>query len=99
VVWIGEFGRTPKLKPDGGRDHYAKGWIAAFSGAGVRGGQVIGATDKDGLDVTDRPVGVPDLFVTYCHVLGIDPHEEYTTSDARPIKLVEGGEVIRELFA
>ncbi|HUG90361.1 MAG TPA: DUF1501 domain-containing protein [Planctomycetaceae bacterium] len=99
VVWIGEFGRTPKLKPDGGRDHYSKGWLAAFAGGGVRGGQVIGTTDKDGIDVTDRPVSVPDLFVTYCHVLGIDPHEEYTTSDARPIKLVEGGEVIHELFA
>jgi hypothetical protein len=98
VVWMGEFGRTPKLKPDGGRDHYATGWLAAFSGAGVRGGQVIGATDKDGVEVTDRPVGVEDLFVTFCHVLGIDPRGKYYTSDNRPITLVEGGELIRELF-
>lgn len=99
VVWMGEFGRTPKLKPDGGRDHYATGWITALAGGGVQGGQVIGATDADGIDITDRPVSVQDLFFTFCHVLGMDPHDEYWTSDARPIKLVENGEVIHELFA
>lgn len=99
VVWMGEFGRTPKLKTDGGRDHYPTGWQACLSGAGVRGGQVIGATDKDGIDITDRPVYVPDLFQSFCHVLGLDPHEEYLTSTARPLKLVEGGEVIPELFS
>lgn len=99
VVWMGEFGRTPKLKPDGGRDHYATGWITALAGAGVRGGQVIGATDDDGVDITDRPVSVQDLFKTFCHVLDVDPHGEYWTSDARPIKLVEGGETIGELFS
>ncbi len=66
---------------------------------GVRGGQVIGATDKDGIDVSDRPVSVQDLCVTYCHVLGINPHDEYMTADQRPLKLVEGGEVIQELFS
>ena len=99
VVWMGEFGRTPKFKPDGGRDHYTDGWLVGLSGAGVRGGQVIGATDNDGINVTDRPVGVQDLFVTFCQVLGIDPHDEYLTTDRRPIKIVEGGEVISELFS
>jgi uncharacterized protein (DUF1501 family) len=97
VVWMGEFGRTPKLKPDGGRDHYATGWLAALSGGGVKTGQVIGATDKDGVEVTDSPIGVPDLYRTFCHVLGIDPEEEYQTPDGRPIKLVEGGQVIKAL--
>ena len=97
VVWMGEFGRTPKLKSDGGRDHYSKGWQAAISGAGVKVGQVIGATDKDGVSVTDRPVSVPDLFVTFSHILGIDPRSEYITTDARPVKLVEGGNLIEEL--
>ncbi len=73
VVWMGEFGRTPKFKSDGGREHYSEGWLAGLSGAGVRGGQVIGATDAQGVSVTDRPVGVQDLFVTFCHVLSIDP--------------------------
>uniref|UniRef100_A0A7C4QUL2 DUF1501 domain-containing protein n=1 Tax=Schlesneria paludicola TaxID=360056 RepID=A0A7C4QUL2_9PLAN len=98
VVWMGEFGRTPKIKPDGGRDHYSKGWPVVLAGGGVRGGQVIGATDADGLDVTDRPVSVPDLCRTFCRVLGIDPDKEYVTSDGRPIRLVDGGSVVEELF-
>lgn len=98
VVWMGEFGRTPKFKPDGGRDHYANGWLAALAGAGVKRGQVIGTTDKNGVDVTERPVGVQDLFVSFCKVLGIDPTEEYKTSDQRPIALVEGGQLVHELF-
>ena len=98
VVWMGEFGRTPKIKADGGRDHYSKGWPVVFAGGGVRGGQVIGATDADGIDVTDRAIGVSDLCLTLCHVMGMKPDDEYRTSDNRPIKLVEGGELIHELF-
>jgi len=98
VVWMGEFGRTPRIKADGGRDHYANGWITALSGGGVRMGQVIGATDRDGVAVSERPVNVQDLFKTFCRVLGLNPHEEYITNDDRPIKLVEGGTVINELF-
>jgi uncharacterized protein (DUF1501 family) len=98
VVWMGEFCRTPKFKPDGGREHYSEGWQVGFSGAGVRGGQVIGATDADGVKVTDRPVGVGDLFMTFCKVLDVDSAEEYVTADRRPIKIVEHGTVIRELF-
>jgi hypothetical protein len=99
VVWMGEFGRTPKLKSDGGREHYSEGWLVGTSGAGVRGGQVIGATDADGVNVTDRPVSVQDLFVTFCQVLSIDPHQEYLTTDRRPVKFVDGGQVIGELFS
>lgn len=99
VVWMGEFGRTPKLKSDGGRDHYTEGWLVGMAGAGVRGGQVIGATDSDGVKITDRPVKVQDLFVTFCHVLGMSPRKEYHTRDDRPIKLVDGGQLIGELFA
>ena len=98
VVWMGEFGRTPKFDKDGGRDHYSDGWVTCFSGGGVRMGQVIGATDKDGQKVTDRPVGVQDLFVTFCKVLGLDPHSEYVTDQDQPLKLVEGGKLITELF-
>ncbi len=98
VVWMGEFGRTPKFDKDGGRDHYSEGWITCFSGGGVKMGQVIGATDKDGVKVTDRPVGVSDLFVTFCHILGMDPHDEYITEQDQPLKLVEGGKLITELL-
>ena len=98
VVWMGEFCRTPKFKSDGGRDHYSEGWLVGLSGGGVKMGQVIGSTDKDGVHITDRPISVQDLFVTFCQILGLDPREEYTTNDARPIKLVEGGEVIAGLL-
>ena len=97
VVWMGEFCRTPKFEADGGRDHYSEGWLAGFSGGGVKMGQVIGATDKDGVKVTDRPVGVPDLFVTFCQVLGMDPHERILHRSDQPLKLVEGGELIKEV--
>jgi hypothetical protein len=98
VVWMGEFCRTPKFKSDGGRDHYSEGWLVGLSGGGVKMGRVIGATDKDGVKVTDRPIGVPDLFFTFCQILGLDPHQEYTTTDQRPVKLVDGGELIKELL-
>jgi uncharacterized protein (DUF1501 family) len=99
VVWMGEFGRTPKIKKDGGRDHYATGWIVGLAGGGVKPGIMLGQTDADGVDVTDRPVGVQDLFVTFCHVLGLDPAHEYTTPDDQPLKLVkEGGKLVHELF-
>jgi hypothetical protein len=99
VVWMGEFGRTPKIKEDGGRDHYAKGWITALAGGGVQPGQVLGATDKDGVDVTERPVSVSDLYLSFCHSLSINPEEEYYTPENQPLKLVkEGGKLISELF-
>lgn len=99
VVWMGEFGRTPKIKKDGGRDHYAKGWLTALAGGGIKPGQVLGATDKDGIDVTERPVGIQDLFLTFCKSLDIDPEEEYVTADDQPLKLVkEGGKPVDELF-
>ncbi len=99
VVWMGEFGRTPKIKKDGGRDHYAKGWLTAMAGGGVKPGQVLGATDKDGLDVTERPVSVQDLYMSFCHSLSLHPEEEYYTPENQPLKLVkEGGKVISELF-
>ena len=99
VVWMGEFCRTPKYEDDaGGRNHYSEGWLVGLSGGGVKMGQVIGATDKDNIKVTERPISVPDLFVTFCQVLGMDPRSEYFTELNQPIKLVEGGELIKELF-
>ncbi|MBI1248385.1 DUF1501 domain-containing protein [bacterium] len=98
VVWMGEFGRTPKFKQDGGREHYSDGWITCLSGGGVKMGQVIGATDKEGVSVSDRPIDVPDLFVSFCKILGMNPHDEYVTGQDQPLQLVKGGELIHELF-
>jgi hypothetical protein len=99
VVWMGEFGRTPKINPRAGRDHYPKAFNMLMAGGGVRGGQVIGATDESGADVSDRPVTVPDLFQTFCKSLAINPAIENIAPNGRPIKIVDGGQVVQELFA
>jgi arylsulfatase A-like enzyme len=88
VVWMGEFGRTPKFKGKG-RDHYAKAWTTMFLGAGIRGGQIVGRTDAVGARVEERPVSVPDFMATICRLLGIDPAKETTLADGRPVKLVD----------
>jgi hypothetical protein len=99
VIWMGEFGRTPRVNANNGRDHYPRAFSVALAGGGIRGGQVIGATSEGGNDVANRPVGVADLFCTFCHSLGIDPRKENQTPIGRPIRLVDGGERVRELFA
>jgi len=99
VVIMGEFGRTPRINPRGGRDHYPRAFSVALAGAGVRGGQVVGSTDKEGQRVADRPVKVTDLFCTFCHALGIDPEHENMSPIGRPIKIVDGGEAVKEAFA
>ncbi len=98
VVWMGEFGRTPRVNPRAGRDHYPKAFNAVVAGGGVRGGQVIGQTNDAGTEVTDRPVSVNDLFRTIYHTLEIDADHENMSRLGRPIKLVDGGEVVEELF-
>jgi hypothetical protein len=99
VVWMGEFGRTPKVNPRAGRDHYPKAFNALVAGGGIRGGRVIGSTDESGSDVADRPVNVNDLFQTFCKSLRIDPTAENIAPNGRPIKVVDGGKVVEELFA
>ncbi|MDX1962774.1 MAG: DUF1501 domain-containing protein [Pirellulales bacterium] len=99
VVWMGEFGRTPKINPRGGRDHYPRAFNVMLGGGGVRGGQVIGRVDASGAGVADRPVTVADFLRTICHSLGVDANKENMSSIGRPIKVVDGGEVVKELFA
>ncbi|MBM4004795.1 MAG: DUF1501 domain-containing protein [Planctomycetes bacterium] len=98
VVWMGEFGRTPKINPRGGRDHYPRAFDVVLAGAGVRGGQVIGRTDAAGADVKDEPVAVNDLFQTLCHSMKIDANQENMSSIGRPIKVVDGGQVVGKVF-
>jgi hypothetical protein len=99
VVWMGEFGRTPRINPNAGRDHWPKSFNLALAGGGVKGGQVIGSTNSDGTDVQDRPITVVDLFSSFCHSLDIDPRKENTSPLGRPLKIVDGGTVVKELFA
>lgn len=99
VVWMGEFGRTPKINARAGRDHYPKAFNVALAGCGVRGGQVIGETSADGSRVTERPVSPKDLYQSIYTALGIDPETENESLIGRPIKLVDEGAVVQELFA
>lgn len=98
VVWMGEFGRTPRINPRGGRDHYPRSFSAALAGGGVRGGQVIGSTDAGGETVKDRPVTEKDLFQTIYKSLGINTTKGHMTPIGRPIKFVDGGIAVEEVF-
>jgi hypothetical protein len=98
VVWMGEFGRTPRINQNAGRDHWPRSWSVVLGGGGMKGGMAVGATDKDGIDITDRPVGVMDLIATMTKTMGIDIATQYTTPRGRPIKVVDNGKPIAELF-
>jgi hypothetical protein len=99
VIWMGEFGRTPRINATSGRDHFPRAFNAVLAGSGIRGGRVVGATSANGMDVVQRPVTVPDLFCTYYQALGINPRRENMTAVGRPIRLVDGGQPVRELFS
>lgn len=98
VLCIGEFGRTPRITPRIGRDHYPRVFSAAVAGGGIRGGQVIGSSTADGTAIADRPVNVNDLLTSVCTALRVDSVRENLSPQGRPIKIVDGGEIVRELF-
>lgn len=94
VIWMGEFGRTPNINTRGdkpGRDHYPKAWSLAMFGGGIKGGRVIGKTDKEGATVVERPVGTTDFLATVCDVLGVDHTKENEAASGRPIRIVDKG--------
>ncbi len=98
VVWFGDFGRTPKVNPSAGRDHWATAGVACLGGGGVRTGQVIGATNANGEVVVDNPVNPEDLAATIYQALGIPLHTWYRAQDGRPIELVPTGRPVRQLI-
>ena len=94
VVWMGEFGRTPRINSRGakpGRDHYPRAWSTVLFGGGIKGGQVVGKTDKEGATVVERPVSALDFLATVCRVLGIDYTKQNNTPGGRPIRIVDKG--------
>jgi uncharacterized protein (DUF1501 family) len=97
VVAMGEFGRTPRLNNRGGRDHWPSVWSVLLAGGGVRGGQIIGASDGHGEEPKDRPVHAAEVAATVYHALGIDPTAELPGVDGRPIRLLQARPVL-ELF-
>lgn len=98
VVCMGEFGRSPKLNKDAGRDHWGQAASLLFAGAGVKPGNVIGATDRHGAFATRRPVSPADVAYTIFECLGIDPRKHLYTPDGRPIEILDQGELVKELF-
>jgi hypothetical protein len=89
VVAMGEFGRTPWLNPSHGRDHYPLAWSLAMAGCGIKRGVVVGATDVDGVDVTEKPFNEKNLFATIFTALGIDPYAEYDIPNLATFHRVE----------
>jgi uncharacterized protein (DUF1501 family) len=98
VVATGEFGRTPKLNAAGGRDHWPGVWTALLAGGGVRGGQVVGASDAHAAAPRDRPVTPRDLVATMSRGLGISPGSKMQNAAGEPVAWLDGAESIDELF-
>ena len=103
VVWMGDFGRTPRINKRGakpGRDHYPRAWSSLLAGGGIKGGQVVGKTDKEGAAVLERPIDAKDFLATVCTLLGIDYTKQNTTNSNRPIRIVDKGEkVVKQLLS
>jgi uncharacterized protein (DUF1501 family) len=104
VIAMGEFGRTPNINPNLGRDHWPNAWSLALAGGGIKTGHVVGATDERGANVTERAVTMGDLFATIFLLLGIDYRKEYMSPIGRPIKIANSlddrtGQPVEELLA
>src|SRR4029079_12251505 len=99
VICMGEFGRTPRVNAGNGRDHWTRAFCAALAGGGVAGGRVLGRTNALGTETQERPVSVQDLFATVYGQLGVDPSKKYMTPAVRPVKILEGGDPVKELLA
>jgi len=97
VLCLGEFGRTPRINGNDGRDHYARAFSGAIAGAGITAGVALGATDPDGREVTERPIVPGELTATIYERMGIDYGKSYTSPRGRPMKLSEKTPV-RELL-
>ncbi len=99
VLVMGEFGRTPKVNKDAGRDHWGRAGSLLFAGAGIQRGKVIGATDGDGAFVTERPVRPADVSYAVYDALGINPRHELRSPEGRPVAILDQGGPIPELYS
>lgn len=98
LLVMGEFGRTPRVNKDAGRDHWGPSNCLLFSGGGIRGGLALGETNAHGEKPVGESTGPADLVATICHCLGINPENEFHTPEGRPVKITNGGNVIRGLL-
>jgi hypothetical protein len=98
IVWMGEFGRTPQINGQAGRDHFPRAWSCVLAGGGIQGGQTYGRTSADGMTIEEKPVDVTDVLATVCEALGVPPETENMSNTGRPIKIVDGAP-IQEVLA
>jgi hypothetical protein len=98
VVWMGEFGRTPKVNSSAGRDHWAQAMSVGIGGGGVKTGMAIGTTNERAEAPKDRPIRIEDIAATIYRALGIDAEKEYLTPQNRPVRINYDGVPIQELF-
>jgi hypothetical protein len=99
VICMGEFGRTPTVNKANGRDHYSRAFSVVLAGGGVAGGRTIGRTNESGAEVAEQPVTVPDLYASIFQAFGFDPAKEYLAPGGRPVRLINNGTGIKNLFA
>ena len=98
IIWMGEFGRTPNINGNGGRDHWARSWSVVVGGAGFKGGVVVGQTNEDGKEIITDPYTSQDLMASVLRSLGISLETTFTAKNGRPMKIANSGKVIKELF-
>jgi uncharacterized protein (DUF1501 family) len=99
VFVTGEFGRTPKINARVGRDHWPRAMFCLLAGGGMKGGQVIGASDANGMGPAAEAITPDMVAASFYRSLGIDYTKEYNTSTGRPVMIVREGSVINQLFA
>ena len=99
IIWMGEFSRTPRINGNTGRDHWARSWSVVLGGAGMKGGLAVGKTNEDGTNVETEPYTSQDVMASVCKALGISLETTFTSNSGRPMKIANGGKVIKELFA
>jgi hypothetical protein len=98
LLWMGEFGRTPRINNNAGRDHWARCWSVVVGGGAIKGGQAYGSTDADGMAVRDNETKVADVFATVYRALGIDHTTQIRDNIGRPFSLTDSGRPIAALL-
>ncbi len=99
ILWMGEFGRTPKINATVGRDHYPSAWSTVLAGGGIAGGQAYGRTSASGEAVEDGMLGVEDLLATLCQAIGIGSGAKNLDPNGRPTPIAEGGTAVKEVLS
>jgi hypothetical protein len=99
VICMGEFGRTPRINQNVGRDHWATSWSVLIGGGGLRGGVAVGETDADGMRIVSESYLPGDLWATVSHALRIPLNTVHTSTRGRPMKLANGGNPIKPLLS